>query len=69
MLDQAVGTALVSPCSSYCLRVGERAQSVIVLLSSCVPQTQVDWFSINHYIGRVVVKTKNKERVSCISLQ
>lgn len=39
------------------LGVRERTQSVVIFLTSCIPQTQVDWLSVNHYIGRVVIKT------------
>lgn len=41
---------------TYCLWVRQRPESVIVLLSCCVPQAQVYWFPINHHIGRVIVK-------------
>lgn len=40
-----------------CLRVGERSQSIVVFLSSGIPQSQADWLSINHHTCRVVVKT------------
>lgn len=40
-----------------CLRVGERAQSIIVFLSGGIPQSQADWLSINHHTCRVVVET------------
>lgn len=39
-----------------CLRVGERSQSVVIFLSSGIPQSQADWLSINHHTRRVVVK-------------
>jgi hypothetical protein len=38
------------------LWVGKWSQSVIVLLASSIPQTKVDWFAINHYVCRVVIK-------------
>lgn len=41
---------------TYGLWVRQRPESVIVLLSRCVPQAQVYWFPINHHIGRVIVK-------------
>ena len=31
----------------YRLRIGERPQPVIIFLSSCVPQAQVDWAAID----------------------
>lgn len=38
------------------LRIGERSQSIVVLLPSCVPQAQIDRLSIHLDIGRVVVE-------------
>jgi len=38
------------------LGVGEGAQSVVVLLSSGIPKTEVDGLAVDHYIGTVVVK-------------
>lgn len=45
---------------TYCLRVGQRPEPVVVLLSCCIPQAQVYWFPINHHIGRVVVEAVMK---------
>lgn len=36
--------------TAYRLRVGQWSKSVVVFLSSCIPETQVDWFAIHHYI-------------------
>ena len=38
------------------LGVGERSQSVVILLSSGIPQTQANWFAIHHNAGRVIVE-------------
>jgi len=38
------------------LGVGERSQSVVILLSSGIPQTQANWFAIHHNTGRIVVE-------------
>ena len=38
------------------LRVGEGPQSVVVLLPRRVPQTQVNWPPVHHYVSRVVVE-------------
>lgn len=44
-----------------CLRVGQRAQTVVILLSGSIPKSQVDGLAIDHDIGRVVVETKIKK--------
>lgn len=38
------------------LGVGERSQSVILLLASCVPQVQADDLAIHRCLGAIVVK-------------
>lgn len=38
------------------LRVRERPQPVIVLLSSSIPQPQVHRLAVNHHVGRIVIK-------------
>lgn len=43
-----------------CLRVGEWSQSIVVFLSSSIPQSQADWLSINHHTCRVVVEAEAK---------
>ena len=43
---------------TYGLWVGEWSQSVVILLTRRIPQAQVDWFTINHHICRVVIKPK-----------
>ena len=42
--------------ATHCLGVGERAQSVVVLLAGRVPQPQVNRPPVHHYIGGVVVE-------------
>lgn len=46
---------------TYGLWVRQRPESVIVLLSRCIPQAQVDWLPINHHIGRVIVKAVRED--------
>ena len=41
---------------THCLRVGERSQTVVVLLTGCVPEPEVDGLAVDHDIGRVVVE-------------
>lgn len=43
---------------THSLGVGEGPQSVIILLSSRIPKTQVNRLAINHHIGWVVVKSE-----------
>jgi hypothetical protein len=38
------------------LGVGKRAETIVILLSGSIPKTEVDGLSVNHDIGRVVVK-------------
>jgi len=38
------------------LGIGQRSQSVIIFLSSSIPQSQVDWLSIDHDVGRIVIE-------------
>ena len=38
------------------LRVRERTQAVIVFLAGGIPEAQVDGLSVNHDVGRVIVK-------------
>lgn len=40
----------------YRVRIGERAESVVALLASRVPQAQVDGFAIDHQVHVKVVK-------------
>lgn len=47
----------------YRLWVGEWAEPVIVLLSSCIPEAQVHWFAVHHHISRVVVKSMGGKRM------
>ena len=39
------------------LRVRERPKSVVIFLSSSIPETQADGLAIDHYTRRVVVET------------
>lgn len=38
------------------LRVGQRAQTIVILLTSGIPQTQTDGLTVDHDVGRVVVE-------------
>lgn len=38
------------------LRIRERSQSIVILLSSGIPQTQANWFAIHHNTGRVIIE-------------
>jgi hypothetical protein len=38
------------------LRVGQWAETIIILLSGSIPKTEVDGLSIDHDIGRVVIE-------------
>ena len=38
------------------LWVGEWAQSIVILLTSSIPQTQANWLPVYHNTGRVVVE-------------
>ena len=38
------------------LRVGERSETVVVLLTGCVPESEVDGLAVDHDVGRVVVE-------------
>lgn len=38
------------------LRVRERAKTIVILLTSSIPETQADGLAINHDIGRVVIE-------------
>lgn len=50
--------------SIYRLWVGQRTEPVIVFLSSCIPEAQIDWFAIHHDISWVVVKSvETMERI------
>ena len=48
----------ISSRHTYGLWVGQRTKPVVVLLSRCVPQPQVDWFAIYHNISWVIVKSE-----------
>ena len=39
-----------------CIRVGQRSQSVVVLLSCSVPQTKVNRLSVYHDVSGVVIE-------------
>lgn len=39
-----------------CLRVRERSQSVVILLTRSVPESEADWLAIDHYTRRVVIE-------------
>jgi hypothetical protein len=53
-----------------CLGVRKRAKAVVILLSSGVPETQVNGFVVHHHVGRVVVKhggdVVTREGVGCV---
>ena len=53
-----------------CVRVGERPQTIVVVLTSCIPEPQADRPTIDEYICCVVVKTgrKKKSSISCNSM-
>ena len=38
------------------LRVGQRAETVVVLLAGRVPQAQVDGLVIYHHVGRIIIE-------------
>ena len=38
------------------LRVGKRAQTIVIFLSGSIPKTKVDRLAVNHHVRRVVVK-------------
>merc|ERR1711998_387452 len=52
------------------LRVAERAESVVVLLTTRIPETKVDGLAIDHDIGAVVVEHRRyvvlREGVGCV---
>lgn len=52
----------------YRLRVGQWAEPVVVLLSSCIPEAQVDWFAVHHDVCRVVVKSMGKQCIKSLDL-
>lgn len=39
------------------LRIGQRSKTIVVLLTGRVPQSQIDWFAIDHHVRRVIVKS------------
>jgi hypothetical protein len=48
-------------CTSvYRLWVGQWPESIIVLLPSCVPQSQIHRFPIYHHICRIVVEAEER---------
>jgi hypothetical protein len=38
------------------LRIGQRSQSVVIFLAGGIPKAQIDWLSIDHHIGRIVIE-------------
>jgi len=40
------------------LWVGKGAQSIVILLTSSIPQTQANWLPVYHNTGRVVVEDR-----------
>ena len=38
------------------LGVRERAETVVILLTGSIPETQVDGLAVDHHVGAVVVK-------------
>ena len=55
------------------LRVGQRSETVIILLTGGIPKTQVDGLVVNHNVGGVVVEhggdVVTREGVSCVRNQ
>ena len=39
-----------------CLGVRQRSQSIIILLTGCIPQTKVDWLVVHHHIRTIVIE-------------
>jgi len=56
-----------------CLWIRQRPQPVVIFLSGCVPQPQVDGFAVHHHVGRVVVEhcgdVFTGEGVGCVTDQ
>ncbi len=44
------------------LWIRQRPKSVVIFLSCCVPQPQVDRYAVHHHWGRVVVESENYEK-------
>lgn len=61
-MDLIFHSALSLFLALYRLRVREWPESVVVLLSCCVPQPQVHWLPIYHHICRIIIKPSERER-------
>jgi hypothetical protein len=47
-----------------CLRVRKGTKTVVILLTSSIPETETDGLAINHDTGRVVVEALNRQHIS-----
>ena len=47
-----------------CLGVRQRAKTVVIFLTSSIPETKTDGLAINHDTCRIVVEAVNHHRVS-----
>jgi hypothetical protein len=47
-----------------CLRVRKGTETVVILLTSSIPETETDGLAINHDTGRVVVEAVNGQYIS-----
>lgn len=46
------------------LRVGERSESVVIFLSSSIPQSQANRLPIDHHTRGVIVETAREDMIS-----
>lgn len=55
------------------LGVGQRPQTVVIFLPSRIPQAQIDWLTVDHHVGRVVVEHGRNvlawEGIGCVADQ
>ena len=53
------------------LRVGERAKTIVIFLTSCIPKSKIDDFAIDHHVCGVVVKDSwnvlAREGICCVA--
>lgn len=49
---------------TYRLWVGQWTQPVVVLLTSCIPEAQIDRLAVHHHVSRVVVKSVGSKKRS-----
>ena len=53
------------------LGIGQRSQLVVILLYGSIPESQLEWFLINHHSRRIIIEDSgnifSRESICCVT--